>query len=156
MKNLGFLHKKCFLHAVSRSCFSTTNYMEDPEFKKFISEEEYAQNEFLREQMHKFEREWKKLYEDERQKDPTKPLSYLNEYHKKKVEYLVKKVQQLNLLEMKYFAIKVRDQMIKTTAFNPLKLNAHWPEFKNLGSNNYQIPILYNLRYKSMGFHESQ
>ena len=112
----------------------TTKYTEDPEFKNFVTEEEYSQNEGLREKLHKFEREWKKLFEDKRQKDYSKSGEELNEYQMKKIEYLVKQTQKLNLLEKKYFAIQIRDQVIKTTGFNPLKLNAMWPEFQSMGS----------------------
>lgn len=114
---------------------STADPTADPEFKKFIMEEDLEKNEELREKMHKFEREWKRLYEDQRQKDPTKPVHELSEYQKKKVEYLVQQTQKLNLLERKYFAIKIRDQLLKTTGFNPLSINAQWPDFKNIGTS---------------------
>jgi len=127
------------IHLFSRSCrcFSSqpTNYTEDPEFKKFVMEEDLARNEELREKLHKFEREWKRLYEDQRQKDFSKPHHILNDYQKKKVDYLVQQTQKLNLQERQYFAIIIRDQLLKTTGFNPLKLDANWPEFKSLGSS---------------------
>ena len=111
----------------------TTPLTEDPEFKQFIMEEDLAKNELLREKLHKFEREWKRLYEDYRQKDYTLKIDMLNEYQKKKVNYLVKQTQNLNLQERQFFAIKIRDHLLKTLGFNPLKLNANWPEFKALG-----------------------
>ena len=115
----------------------TTNYTDDPEFKQFVTEEELAKNEQLREKLHKFQREWKRLYEDYRQKDYTLRVDMLNEYQKKKVDYLVKQTQKLNLQEKQYFSIKIRDALMKTMGFNPLKLNANWPEFKALGNFFY-------------------
>lgn len=111
---------------------STSNYTEDPEFKKFVMEEDLEKSEELREKMHKFEREWKRLYDDQRQKDPTKPVHQLSEYQMKKVDYLVQQTQKLNMLERKYFVVKIRDQLLKTTGFNPLSINAQWPDFRNL------------------------
>ena len=110
-----------------------TNYMSDPEFKKFITEDELSRNEALREKLHKFEREWKRLYEDQNQNDATKPLNELNEYQRKKVEFLVDKTHKLNMMERQYFTIKIRDNLVKTTGFNPLKINPEWPIYKKIG-----------------------
>lgn len=69
-----------------RSSFSTTATSkpveeEDPEFTEFITE----QDERFKEMTIRFEREWKKLYEDSRQKEYKLLGDALNEYERKKV-----------------------------------------------------------------------
>lgn len=69
-----------------RPNFSTTATQkpveeEDPEFTEFITE----QDERFKEMTIRFEREWKKLYEDSRQKEYRMLGDALNEYEKKKV-----------------------------------------------------------------------
>lgn len=130
--SISQLFPRFFLSFSSQpSTISTT----DPEFKTFITEEELSKNEQLKEKLHKFEREWKRLYEEKRQIDYSKTIDHLNEHQKKKVEFLVKHTQKLNLQERQYFAIKIRDQILKTTGLNPLKVNANWPQFQSLGSS---------------------
>lgn len=133
MKKLSLLKSSNKFFFSTSETKPTTSYTEDPEFKAFVAEEELSKNEALREKTHRFEREWRRLYEDQRQKDLSKPVKQLNEFQKKKVDYLVEKTQNLNMLERKYFTIMIRDQIIKTTGFNPLKINNQWPEFKELG-----------------------
>mmetsp|Transcript_8533 Transcript_8533/g.14388 ORF Transcript_8533/g.14388 Transcript_8533/m.14388 type:complete len:90 (+) Transcript_8533:378-647(+) len=43
---------------------------------------------------------------------------------------LADKVLQLNLFEMRYFNIRITQQVQKSTGLNPMKLNMDWPSIK--------------------------
>ena len=56
--------------------------------------------------------------------------SELGDLQKEKVKMLAAKVLDLNLLELRYFHVKLVQQAQKSTGLNPMKLNLDWPSIK--------------------------
>ena len=49
---------------------------------------------------------------------------------RKKVEMIADKVLELNLFEMRYMAMMMKERIGRTTGLNPMKLNMDWPSIK--------------------------
>ena len=43
---------------------------------------------------------------------------------------LADKVAFLNIFEMRYFNIRVKEHVLKSTGLNPMKINLDWPSIK--------------------------
>ena len=56
--------------------------------------------------------------------------SELSEIQRKKVEMLADKLLDMNLYELRYFAVLTKEKIQKTSGVNPLKLNLDWPSVK--------------------------
>lgn len=78
----------------------------------------------------KFEKEWEQIAEDKNNKQTQALKDELQEHQRQRVDLLVDKVTELNIFEMRYFSVSLRDRIQKTTGMNPLKLNMDWPSIK--------------------------
>jgi hypothetical protein len=58
----------------------------------------------------------------------------LGDLQKKKVEMLVDKFLDMNIYEIRYFSILMKDKIQKTSGINPMKLNLDWPSIKQDGN----------------------
>ena len=47
---------------------------------------------------------------------------------------LVDKVLDMNIYEMRYFAMIIKEKIEKTSSINPMKLNMDWPSVKQDGN----------------------
>jgi large subunit ribosomal protein L7/L12 len=56
--------------------------------------------------------------------------SELGELQRKKVEMLVDKLLDMNIYELRYFALISKERVQKTSGINPLKMNLDWPSVK--------------------------
>jgi large subunit ribosomal protein L7/L12 len=54
----------------------------------------------------------------------------LSEIQKRKVEMLADKLLDMNIFELRYFAVLTKEKIQKTSGINPLKLNLDWPSVK--------------------------
>lgn len=78
----------------------------------------------------KFEKEWKIIsdkIEAEQRVYLEKELSLLQ---KSKVDMLADKILDLNLFEMRYMSVQLKERVLKTSGINPLKLNLDWPSIR--------------------------
>lgn len=50
-----------------------------------------------------------------------------------KVDFLVSKMLELNIYEVRYLGLKFKEKIMKGTGINPLKINMDWPSIKMLG-----------------------
>ena len=78
----------------------------------------------------KFEEEWQLIAEDKEGKQRAALDEELNEQQKAKVEMIVDKTLDLNVMEMRYMSLLVKDRVKRTTGINPLKLNMDWPSIR--------------------------
>ena len=78
----------------------------------------------------KFEKEWQQVANKLEGEQSVYVKKELSEAQQKKVEMLADKMLDLNIFEMRYFAITVKDRIQKTSGINPLKLNMDWPSIK--------------------------
>jgi large subunit ribosomal protein L7/L12 len=78
----------------------------------------------------KFEKEWEKVAEESDLKQNKMIENELDEYQRKKVDFIVDKILSLNIFEMRYLAGQVKTRVQRTTGMNPLKLNMDWPSIK--------------------------
>ena len=46
---------------------------------------------------------------------------------------LVNKMMEMNLFELRYFAIAIKEKIQKSSGINPFKLNMDWPSVKQDG-----------------------
>lgn len=56
--------------------------------------------------------------------------SELSEMQRKKVEMLADKMLDMNLFELRYFAVTCKERVQRTSGINPLKINLDWPSVK--------------------------
>lgn len=56
--------------------------------------------------------------------------SELGELQRKKIEMLVDKLLDMNIYELRYFALISKERVQKTSGINPLKMNLDWPSVK--------------------------
>lgn len=56
--------------------------------------------------------------------------SELGELQRKKVEMLADKLLDMNVFELRYFALACKERIQKTSGINPMKLNLDWPSVK--------------------------
>lgn len=54
----------------------------------------------------------------------------LGDLQKKKVEMLADKLLDLNLFELRYFSVVIKEKALRTTGINPMKINLDWPSVK--------------------------
>jgi hypothetical protein len=59
--------------------------------------------------------------------------SELSELQRKKVEMLADKLLDMNVFELRYFSIAIKEKMLKTSGINPMKINLDWPSVKRDG-----------------------
>lgn len=60
----------------------------------------------------------------------------LSDLQRKKVEMLADKLLDMNIFELRYFAMLCKDKIQKTSGINPMKLNLDWPSVKRDGNHN--------------------
>ncbi len=56
--------------------------------------------------------------------------SGMSDMQKKKVEMLADKLLDLNLYEMRWFSLYLKERVQKTSGVNPMKINLDWPSVK--------------------------
>ena len=78
----------------------------------------------------KFEKEWKEISEKIEGQQAVYLDSELSELQRKKCDMLCDKLLDMNMFEMRYLALKMKDRVQKTSGINPLKLNMDWPSVK--------------------------
>jgi large subunit ribosomal protein L7/L12 len=54
----------------------------------------------------------------------------LGDLQKKKVEMIADKVLDMNVFELRYFALLCKEKIQKTSGINPMKMNLDWPSVK--------------------------
>ncbi len=123
--------------------------------KELEEEQKKASQEWAKtfdEECFKYEKEWKKIVE-EKEKEygffcsekvaqkitaknrQDKVLSKeLSEASRNKVQFLIEKMMDLNMFEMRYLALKLKERIMRGVGINPLKLNMDWPSMKMLGT----------------------
>lgn len=55
---------------------------------------------------------------------------------KRKVEMLADKLIDMNMYELRYFSLEVKEKIQKSAGINPMKLNLDWPSVKQDGKSN--------------------
>ena len=50
---------------------------------------------------------------------------------------LADKLLDLNVYELRYFALYTKERVQKTSGINPMKINLDWPSVKQDGKNSY-------------------
>jgi large subunit ribosomal protein L7/L12 len=78
----------------------------------------------------KFEKEWEKIAIEQEDKQRKALDENLDEYQKRKIEFLADKVCKLSIHEVRYLALVIGDSVKKTTGISPMKLNMDWPSLK--------------------------
>ena len=78
----------------------------------------------------KFEKEWKEIADKVSSEQAVYLKNELGELQMKKVDMLADKMLDLNIFEMRYLALSMRERVQKTSGINPLKLNMDWPSVK--------------------------
>jgi large subunit ribosomal protein L7/L12 len=78
----------------------------------------------------KFEKEWEKIAEDKENKQKMYIDEVLDENQKRRIDFLVKKTLELNMDELRYLTLAMKDRVQKTSGMNPMKLNMDWPSIK--------------------------
>ena len=46
---------------------------------------------------------------------------------------LADKLLDMNVFELRYFSIAIKEKMLKTSGINPMKINLDWPSVKKDG-----------------------
>jgi Lon protease-like protein len=54
----------------------------------------------------------------------------MSELQRKKVDLLSDKLLDLNVFELRYLAVSMKQRMERTSGINPMKLNMDWPSIK--------------------------
>eukprot|EP00831_Metopus_contortus_P064666 TRINITY_DN5785_c0_g1_i8.p1 TRINITY_DN5785_c0_g1~~TRINITY_DN5785_c0_g1_i8.p1 ORF type:complete len:262 (+),score=79.66 TRINITY_DN5785_c0_g1_i8:430-1215(+) len=85
----------------------------------------------------KFEKEWKKIAEDKEQAQEKYLGEELNEASKAKVMFLVEKLMDLNIYEMRFLSLQLKQKIMCGIGINPLKLNMDWPSMKQLADGTW-------------------
>lgn len=78
----------------------------------------------------KFEKEWKEIAGKVEMEQMVYLEKELGELQRKKVDMLADKMLDLNIFEMRYLAVSMKERIQKTSGINPLKLNMDWPSVK--------------------------
>lgn len=78
----------------------------------------------------KFEKEWEKIAKEADKNQRVALDENLDEYQKKKIEFLAEKITQLNIHEVRYLSVVVADNIKKTTGIPLMKLNMDWPSLR--------------------------
>ena len=78
----------------------------------------------------KFEKEWKEIADKVEAEQNVYLEKELSDLQRKKVDMLADKVLDLNLFEIRYLALSIKQRVAKTSGINPLKLNMDWPSVK--------------------------
>ena len=78
----------------------------------------------------KFEKEWQAIAEETDKAQHAFLASELSDQQKAKVDMLADKCLDLNIFEMRYMAISIKERVQRTSGINPLKLNMDWPSIK--------------------------
>lgn len=61
----------------------------------------------------------------------------LSDLQKKKVDMIADKMLDMNIFELRYFALSVKSRVARTSGINPLKLNMDWPSVKQDGQGTW-------------------
>ena len=77
-----------------------------------------------------FEKEWKMISEKIEKEQRVYLEQELGEMQRKKVDMLVDKMLDMNIFELRYFAISCKERIQRTSGINPLKMNLDWPSVK--------------------------
>ena len=78
----------------------------------------------------KFEKEWQAIAEATDEKQQAFLANELSESQKAKCDMLADKCLDLNIFEMRYMAVAIKERIQRTSGINPLKLNMDWPSVK--------------------------
>lgn len=78
----------------------------------------------------KFEQEWKEIADKVDAEQAMYLENELSELQRKKVDMIADKVLDMNVFEMRYMALSMKQRMLKTSGINPLKVNMDWPSVK--------------------------
>jgi len=114
---------------ISRAYFSATPA--EP-IEQTLQKEQEQKDEKNEDLAFKFEREWKKLYDERNASQLSELEKELTENQRKRVALLAQALLELNTLELRYFSTALREKVFKTSGINPLKLNLDWPTVKQL------------------------
>lgn len=60
---------------------------------------------------------------------------------KRKVEMLADKLIDMNMYELRYFTLEVKEKIQKSAGINPMKLNLDWPSVKQDGKPSPNPPF---------------
>jgi Zn-dependent metalloprotease len=136
-RRLPSILKRLFTGKIYRFSSSETASTQTPEefeqeFQAIVTQTQLDKDEKYKEMAARFEREWTKLTEDARAQELRTVESELSPNEKKKVEYLVKQVEKMNILEVRYFGTAVRDAIKKTSSLDFFSLNMNSPLFQQL------------------------
>ena len=62
---------------------------------------------------------------------------------------LADKLLDLNVYELRYFALYTKERVQKTSGINPMKINLDWPSVKQDGKNSYLFILI--MKYIAAG-----
>lgn len=85
----------------------------------------------------KFEQEWKEIADKVEDEQAMYLEQELSELQRKKVDMITDKILDMNVFEMRYMALAMKQRMMRTSGINPLKLNMDWPSIKQDGAGTW-------------------
>lgn len=77
-----------------------------------------------------FEKEWEAIAGKIEKEQRVYLESELGDLQRKKVEMIADKLLDMNMFELRYFALICKERIQKTSGINPLKMNLDWPSVK--------------------------
>jgi len=121
-----------FLTNLGRARFSAVPPGESAgeKLESTLRQEQAQKDDNMEDLAFKFEREWKKIYDERNTQQLNELGKELSENQRKRVDLLAQALLELNIFELRYFSTAIRDKVFRTSGINPLKLNLDWPTVK--------------------------
>lgn len=57
----------------------------------------------------------------------------MGDLQKRKVDMIIDKVLDMNVFEIRYFQLRIKERILNTSGINPMKINLDWPSVKQEG-----------------------
>lgn len=139
-KTTSIIQRTSWRNSSGLRCFSSTEAAKDagkvnPE--NLTTADKNEKDAKYEEMAFKFEREWKKIYDERNQQQLSALNEELTEHQKKRIDLLAQAFLDCNVFELRYLSSIIRDKIWRTTGVNPLKLNLDWPSLKQLENGTW-------------------
>jgi len=139
-KTTSIIQRTSWRNSSALRCFSSTEATKEapkvnPE--NLTTADKNERDAKYEEMAFKFEREWKKIYDERNQQQLAALNEELTEFQKKRIDLLAQAFLECNVFELRYLSSIIRDKIWKTTGVNPLKLNLDWPTLKQLENGSW-------------------
>jgi ribosomal protein L7/L12 len=108
--------------------------------KEILEEQKKAEEQWGKtfdEQCFHYEKEWEKIAKAKEQEQFKALTEELTEEARAKIDFVVDKLMELNILELKHLSVNLDTRYRKSVGISPITLNTEWPDIKMIAEGTW-------------------